>query len=112
MGESKTTAKRVPNPTGKNGRDPHAAALRALAREHTAEAVGVLVEAMRCNDLNARMAAATQILDRAWGKPSAQVDLMRYDWAQEIEQAQNELKGADEYGIDKVERLIYGRHSA
>jgi hypothetical protein len=44
----------------------------ALAREHTSKAVSVLAEVMKQFDANpsARVAAATALLDRGWGKPA------------------------------------------
>jgi hypothetical protein len=43
----------------------------ALAREHTATAVQVLADVMQQIDAgaSARVAAATALLDRGWGKP-------------------------------------------
>lgn len=44
--------------------------VRDLAREHTAEAIATLVEAMRtAKDAKVRCAAAVALLDRGWGKP-------------------------------------------
>ena len=51
------------------GRPKGIAELRELAREHTTEAIGVLVEAMRDEDPRVCIVAANLILDRAWGKP-------------------------------------------
>jgi hypothetical protein len=44
----------------------------ALAREHTSTAVSVLAEVMQQHDAgaSARVAAATALLDRGWGKPT------------------------------------------
>lgn len=44
----------------------------ALAREHTAGAVQVLADVMQQLDAHssARVAAATALLDRGWGKPT------------------------------------------
>jgi hypothetical protein len=44
----------------------------ALAREHTATAVQVLADVMQQIDAgaSARVAAATALLDRGWGKPA------------------------------------------
>jgi len=50
--------------------------LSGLAKNHTVEALGVIVELMRdsLND-NVRLAAACSLLDRGYGKPSmTQVD--------------------------------------
>jgi hypothetical protein len=47
------------------------AALAALAREHTEEALNVLVKLMRTSKNEvARQRAADSLLDRGWGRPS------------------------------------------
>lgn len=44
--------------------------VRELARQHTAEAIATLVDAMRTSkDPKVRCAAAVALLDRGWGKP-------------------------------------------
>jgi hypothetical protein len=43
--------------------------LERLAREHTEEALSVLVNSMRSNDERIALTAAGLILDRGWGKP-------------------------------------------
>jgi hypothetical protein len=50
--------------------------LRQLAREHTQEALDVLIDVMRASDAPwaAKVSAAQQIHDRGWGKPSQPVD--------------------------------------
>lgn len=52
--------------------------VRDLARLHTVEAVNTLVEIMRDKSAQptARVAAASQILDRGYGKPSQPVDIV------------------------------------
>ncbi len=50
--------------------------IRSLARSHTRTALNVLVAVMRNTKATppARIAAATAILDRGWGKPTQAVD--------------------------------------
>lgn len=70
----------IPNPTGKNGRDPKAQELRAMARPHTLEAVNLIVSVMKTSDdQSLQLEAAGMLLDRAWGKPSQAIDLMKYE---------------------------------
>jgi hypothetical protein len=45
--------------------------VQALARQHTEQAVRTLVEALR--DPRHKVAAATALLDRGWGKPQITV---------------------------------------
>ena len=53
------------------GRPRELADVKALARQHTAEAIETLVELMRSGKTDsARAAAASELLSRAWGKPS------------------------------------------
>jgi hypothetical protein len=53
------------------GRPRELADVKALAREHTTEAIATLVELMRTAKTDsARAAAASELLSRAWGKPS------------------------------------------
>jgi len=51
--------------------------VRALAQQHSAEAIEVLVKLMRNEKASpaARTAAASQILDRAIGRPESSVDV-------------------------------------
>ena len=75
-----TARKHIPNPTGKNGRDPKAQELRALARTHTEEAVNVIALVMHTSDDESlQLEAAGMLLDRGWGKPSQAIDLMKYE---------------------------------
>ena len=89
-----TARKHIPNPTGKNGRDPKAQELRAMARPHTEEAVNVIVSVMQTsNDDGLRLEAACLLLDRAWGKPSQAIDLMKYEAEQIRDLDFDELMG-------------------
>ncbi len=68
------------NPRGLNGHSPALASLRELARTHTQEAISTIMDIMRSSgDDSLRLEAAEAILDRAWGKPSQQIDLLRQD---------------------------------
>ena len=53
-----------------DGRPRSVAELRALAREHTTRAIGVLVECLGESDAKIRIQAANALLDRGWGKPT------------------------------------------
>ena len=56
------------NPGGRPG---GVAAVRELARNHTAEAIECLLKEMRQGDTShARIAAANALLDRGWGRPT------------------------------------------
>ncbi len=59
------------------GRPKAVADVRAAARLHTANAIGVLVEIMEDADASppARIAAARELLDRGWGKAPAAIAL-------------------------------------
>jgi hypothetical protein len=59
------------------GRQKSEKTLRLLAREHTEEAVRTLVEVMQNVEASpdARVAAATALLDRGHGKPLAQPEI-------------------------------------
>jgi hypothetical protein len=57
-----------PNP---GGRPKAALDVQALARQYTEQAVRTLVEALR--DPRHKVAAATALLDRGWGKPTVTV---------------------------------------
>jgi len=72
-----STAKRRGKPFPKGvsgnpgGRPRELADVKALAREHTPEAIATLVTLMRTAKTDsARAAAASELLSRAWGKPS------------------------------------------
>lgn len=68
------------NPTGKNAHTQDARTIRDLTRNFTAEALQTLVDIMRNSDNDAtRVTACNSILDRAWGKPSATIEVMRHD---------------------------------
>lgn len=62
------------NPSGRPKEIGH---VRDLARAHTEDAIKTLVEirADPTQPAPARVAAATALLDRAWGKPSQAVDM-------------------------------------
>lgn len=62
------------NPRGRPRRDFD---LAVLARIHTQEAIGTLLQVMQDAKApaSARIAAATVLLDRGWGKPPQTVDL-------------------------------------
>ncbi len=51
--------------------------VKVFARPYTEEAVTILVEIMRDTEapVQARVSAATQVLDRAWGKPKETLEL-------------------------------------
>jgi hypothetical protein len=51
------------------GRPKGEGRVREAAREHTDEALGVLVAAMQDEDVRVRIKAAETILERGWGKP-------------------------------------------
>jgi hypothetical protein len=52
--------------------------VRALAKSHTEQAVNVLVEIMNSTGAReaARVAAANAILDRGWGRPAQELELV------------------------------------
>ena len=59
------------NPSGRPAVVKH---VRELAREHTELAISTLIEICRDGDsASARVAAATQLLDRGFGKPTQEV---------------------------------------
>lgn len=61
------------NPKGRPVKDR---SLSAICRTFTEEAVETLVEVMRTGDKPMeRVAAATVLLDRGWGRPSQQMDV-------------------------------------
>ena len=53
-----------------SGRPKESAHIKALAREHTTEALAALVEAMPEGSHRDKIAAATALLDRGYGKPT------------------------------------------
>jgi hypothetical protein len=61
------------NPSGRPKEIGH---VRDLARAHTEDAIKTLVEIRgdKTQPAPARVAAATALLDRAWGKPSQPLD--------------------------------------
>jgi hypothetical protein len=61
------------NPSGRPKEIGH---VRDLARAHTEDAIRTLVEIRgdKTQPAPARVAAATALLDRAWGKPSQPLD--------------------------------------
>jgi hypothetical protein len=66
------------NPGGRSPRvGPNGETVAELARAHTADAIGTLVEV--CNNTKelsfARISAANALLDRGWGKPKESVDI-------------------------------------
>jgi hypothetical protein len=78
----------VPNPTGKGGWKPGQSGnpsgrlkvvgeIRALAREHTQVALEALVEIVKNKKAPpaARVAAATHLLDRAYGRPETKIEI-------------------------------------
>jgi HEAT repeat protein len=71
---------------GSGGRPKTLAEVRELARTHTVEAIETLAQIMRDPNENARarVAAASAILDRGWGKPEQAVALdARHQWSGE-----------------------------
>jgi len=63
------------------GRSKHIKEVAAAAREHTKEALDVLVKIMKDEEAtaSARVSAAGEILNRAWGKAPQQIDLRKLD---------------------------------
>lgn len=55
--------------------------IRELAKKHTEDAVKVLVEIMNSTGAKeaARVAAANSILDRGWGRPAQELELVGKD---------------------------------
>lgn len=49
--------------------------VRALAREHTADAIAALVSALDDASGAVRVRAAEALLDRAWGRPTQAIDV-------------------------------------
>ena len=73
------------------GRPKSAGPLRELAREHTEEALGVLVAALSDEDARVRISAATALLDRGHGRPTAPIGI---DLDQSAEAAPEETASA------------------
>ena len=67
-----TNGRWAPGQSGNpGGRPGGVAAVRELARNHTAEAIECLLKEMRKGDTShARIAAANALLDRGWGRPT------------------------------------------
>lgn len=65
------------------GRPAGLAAFREKAQKVADIALKVLVEALKDDDVRNRVAAAKEILDRAWGKPTQEITGMNQD-AQQI----------------------------
>jgi hypothetical protein len=65
------------NPKGKPKLlGPNGKTLREMAREHTAEMIETLVKIARSGDTDAaRRAAASDMLDRGWGRPAQAVEV-------------------------------------
>ncbi len=78
------------------GRPKAALRVRDLARTHTETALKTLVDCLTSGDERVRVAAATAILDRAWGKPIAAV-------AEPEETQPNELASLSE---DELKAII------
>lgn len=56
-----------------NGRPKQDASLTDMCRAASPEAVQVLIDALNDESARVRVAAATAILDRGWGKPPTQI---------------------------------------
>lgn len=58
------------------GRPSGLGEIREIAREHTDTAIETLVKVMNATDASpsARVAAATALLDRGWGRPAQTID--------------------------------------
>jgi hypothetical protein len=54
------------NPGGRAKADPR---LKALAREQTERAIGVILECLEDSDKRVALKAAELLLDRGWGRP-------------------------------------------
>ena len=61
------------NPKGRSLKTPEIRAVEDAAKAYTMEALGTLVECMRCDDPRVRVIAANSILDRGHGKPMQNV---------------------------------------
>ena len=56
------------------GRPKSSLQLKELARKHTPKAIETLVNALSDDSGRTRVAAAEALLDRAWGRPSQQLE--------------------------------------
>jgi hypothetical protein len=76
----------VKGQSGNPGGRPKAAHdLKALAQEQTAEAVKTLIDVMKNGDKDAaRVAAASALLDRGYGKPMQSIDVTQRRAVDEI----------------------------
>ena len=65
-----------PGQSGNPGGRPKAErSVRDLAQQYTAEAVEALVDVVRTGKPAERVQAATALLDRGWGRPSASIEM-------------------------------------
>jgi Family of unknown function (DUF5681) len=65
-----------PGQSGNPGGRPKAERnVRELAQQHTVEAVEALVDVVRTGKPAERVQAATALLDRGWGRPSASIEM-------------------------------------
>jgi hypothetical protein len=78
------------------GRPKELADIKELARSHTAEAVERLAHWMRSDDARASVAAATALLDRAWGKAPASMTVTSGDKAPRTEPVADTVKWIEE----------------
>jgi hypothetical protein len=97
---------------GQSG-NPHSrpsvvAEVRDLAREHTAEAISVLTTIMNDSKVAAaaRVAAATAVLDRGWGRPSQHIEGAVNVVSPE---AEAERARARKHAFDLLDQLARGR---
>jgi hypothetical protein len=82
-------------PKGRTNRRPTGGVrLHLIAQQYTPEAIETLREVMHSGSASARVAAACAILDRGYGRPPAQIDIIKrselsvvYRSAAEIRQA-------------------------
>lgn len=88
-----------PTPGGRAGTTAEHRTLRALCREHTAEAVATILEIM--GDIAARhgdrLRAAEMILDRSYGVPSDEQAVARSDSLTNLSDAELEQLALDEF---------------
>ncbi len=79
------------------GRPREVGHVRLLARQHTEEAIGCLLEIMRdrTEKGTARVAAAQEILNRGYGKPAAEADLVLPPFDEWTDDMIREVFGAD-----------------
>jgi hypothetical protein len=73
--------------------------LRELAREHTEEALQVLISVMQeeTAPASARVSAAQHLLDRGWGRPEASINVTSpgRSWVDEVRAMQERLSSAE-----------------